>query len=62
MEDSHVVLPAGTWKAPDPNMTYLAVHDGHGGKKFLIACHDVAVLCSDDVFFSLINTCFISMS
>jgi serine/threonine protein phosphatase PrpC len=32
MEDSHVVLPAGTWKAPDPNMTYLAVHDGHGGR------------------------------
>jgi serine/threonine protein phosphatase PrpC len=31
MEDSHVVLGPGTWKSPDPNMTYISVHDGHGG-------------------------------
>lgn len=35
MEDSHVVLKPGTWKSPDPTMTYLAVHDGHGGEAVL---------------------------
>lgn len=33
MEDSHVVLSPGTWNSPDPNMTYISVHDGHGGTK-----------------------------
>jgi serine/threonine protein phosphatase PrpC len=32
MEDRHVVHAPGTWKAPSPHMSYLAVYDGHGGK------------------------------
>lgn len=32
MEDSHVVLEPGSWKSPDPNMTFMAVYDGHGGE------------------------------
>jgi serine/threonine protein phosphatase PrpC len=32
MEDVHVVHPAGTWGAPDKDLTYLAVYDGHGGR------------------------------
>ena len=47
MEDSHIVLPAGSWKAPDPNMTYLAVHDGHGGMNMSSSC----VCCSQESFF-----------
>jgi hypothetical protein len=31
MEDRHVVHAPGTWKAPNPHMSYLAVYDGHGG-------------------------------
>jgi hypothetical protein len=32
MEDVHVVCAPGTWGAPDKDMAYLAVYDGHGGK------------------------------
>lgn len=32
MEDVHVVHEPGTWNAPDPNMAYLAIYDGHGGR------------------------------
>jgi serine/threonine protein phosphatase PrpC len=33
MEDVHVILPAGSWKAcHDPNFSYLAIYDGHGGR------------------------------
>jgi hypothetical protein len=32
MEDVHVVCAPGTWGAPDKNMAYLAVYDGHGGE------------------------------
>jgi len=32
MEDCHVIHPAGTWGCNDPDMTYVAVYDGHGGK------------------------------
>jgi serine/threonine protein phosphatase PrpC len=31
-EDVHVTLAPGTWSAPDPDMAYLAVYDGHGGR------------------------------
>jgi len=32
MEDRHSIHQAGTWKAPDPDITYLAIYDGHGGR------------------------------
>jgi hypothetical protein len=32
MEDVHVVCAPGTWGAPDKDMAYLAVYDGHGGE------------------------------
>jgi hypothetical protein len=32
MEDRYVIHAPGTWNAPDPDMAYLAVYDGHGGK------------------------------
>jgi len=31
-EDCSVYHPAGTWSAPDPNMAFVAVIDGHGGR------------------------------
>jgi hypothetical protein len=31
MEDRHVILAPGSWGAPDPDMAFLAVCDGHGG-------------------------------
>jgi hypothetical protein len=32
MEDVHVVCAPGSWGAPDKDMAYLAVYDGHGGE------------------------------
>ena len=32
MEDCSVYSPPGTWGAPDQDMAYLGVYDGHGGK------------------------------
>lgn len=32
MEDCSVYSPPGTWGAPDEDMAYLGVYDGHGGK------------------------------
>jgi serine/threonine protein phosphatase PrpC len=32
MEDRYVIHAPGTWNAPDPDMAYLAVYDGHGGR------------------------------
>ena len=37
MEDVHVVCAPGTWGAPDKDMAYLAVYDGHGGKRELLS-------------------------
>jgi serine/threonine protein phosphatase PrpC len=31
MEDCSVYAPPGTWDAPDEDMAYLGVYDGHGG-------------------------------
>jgi serine/threonine protein phosphatase PrpC len=31
-EDCAVYAPAGTWGVPDPNMAFLCVCDGHGGR------------------------------
>jgi hypothetical protein len=32
MEDQYVIHQAGHWNAPDPNMIYVGVYDGHGGR------------------------------
>jgi hypothetical protein len=32
MEDRHIILAPGSWGAPDPDIAFLAVCDGHGGK------------------------------
>ena len=32
MEDRHSIHFAGSWKAPDPTMSYLGIYDGHGGR------------------------------
>eukprot|EP00934_Nitzschia_sp_Nitz4_P004749 Nitzschia sp. Nitz4//scaffold328_size19456//7898//9144//NITZ4_008720-RA/size19456-processed-gene-0.21-mRNA-1//-1//CDS//3329547971//4739//frame0 len=32
MEDCSVYSPPGTWEAPDPEMAYLGIYDGHGGR------------------------------
>ena len=31
MEDTCVYHPPSTWDAPDPDMAFLGVYDGHGG-------------------------------
>jgi len=31
-EDCSIYAPSGTWNAPDENMAFLAVADGHGGR------------------------------
>jgi hypothetical protein len=31
MEDRCVIHMPGEWNAPDPNMTYVGIYDGHGG-------------------------------
>lgn len=48
MEDSMVVLKPGTWKCSDPTMTYLAVHDGHGGEFVIIALSVFVLSFSSD--------------
>ena len=32
MEDRHSIHLAGTWHAPDPELSYLGIYDGHGGR------------------------------
>ncbi|CAB9497980.1 linked kinase-associated serine/threonine phosphatase 2C [Seminavis robusta] len=32
MEDCHVVHAPGTWRSADPDLAYLGVYDGHGGR------------------------------
>jgi hypothetical protein len=32
MEDRHIILAPGSWGAPDLDMAFLAVCDGHGGR------------------------------
>ncbi|KAG7339356.1 protein phosphatase 2C [Nitzschia inconspicua] len=34
-EDCAVYAPAGSWNVPDPNMAFLAVCDGHGGRQMV---------------------------
>ncbi|KAL3919859.1 MAG: hypothetical protein SGILL_003540 [Bacillariaceae sp.] len=34
-EDCAVYAPAGTWDAPDPNMAFLCICDGHGGRQMV---------------------------
>lgn len=35
MEDRCVIYEAGHWNAPDPNMIYIGVYDGHGGREIV---------------------------
>jgi serine/threonine protein phosphatase PrpC len=34
-EDCAVYAPAGTWNVPDPNMAFLCICDGHGGRQMV---------------------------
>ncbi|KAG7363997.1 protein phosphatase 2C [Nitzschia inconspicua] len=34
-EDCAVYAPAGSWNVPDPNMAFLAICDGHGGRQMV---------------------------
>jgi hypothetical protein len=36
MEDCCVYSAPGTWDAPDPDMAFLGVYDGHGGESALL--------------------------
>jgi hypothetical protein len=46
MEDVHVVCAPGTWGAPDKDMAYLAVYDGHGGKHEFLRTNLYSFNCS----------------
>lgn len=39
MEDCSVYAAPGTWDAPDEDMAYLGIYDGHGGKIAWVALH-----------------------
>ncbi len=39
-EDCSMYAPAGTWNAPDENMAFLAIADGHGGRDIVEFCED----------------------
>lgn len=57
MEDCSVYHPPGSWNAPDKDMAYLGVYDGHGGTTTLNMCGVVKSCWSDvaDRFFVCYN-------
>ena len=53
MEDCAVYAAPGTWKAPDQDMAFLGLYDGHGGVSlFIIMKYVVPKITLTVIFYS----------